>query len=157
MTASEHLGRRALLTRLGLFSWLAGALLCTSCESRPVPHLERAMDTLAADHEEARQIHDPVAQARAYIDLRERAVAFRAELDGETEIRPKAQVRASSSYEAGMGWVSVDRRDVASVRGRADRLIRSLDRFLETAAPVRLEGTGYRVADGHLVEETTTP
>jgi hypothetical protein len=111
------------------------------------------MDALAADHDEARQIREPVAQVRAYLDLRERAVAFRAELDGETEIRPKAQVRASSSYEAGMGWVTLDRRDVASVKGRADRLVRSLDRFLRAAAPVRLEGTGYRVADGRLVEE----
>jgi hypothetical protein len=131
-------------------------LLCAAgvgCAARPVPHLERGIAALEEEHDRARGIADPVEQVRAYLALRTRTLEFRVELDGETELRPNARVRASSSHEAGIGWVSVDRRDVASVRARADRLVRSLDRFIASAAPVKLEGTGYTVADGELVRQ----
>jgi hypothetical protein len=112
--------------------WLA---LFISCTTRPVPHLERAMSALEADHERARAIANQDEKIRAYRTLRDEVADFRLSLDGERELDPNARVRASSRYEGGMAWVHVDRRDVASIRQRADRLLRSLDRYLSATPP----------------------
>jgi hypothetical protein len=126
--------------------WLIGAVVVLSvsaaCSARPVPHLERAMSSFEGRFEAARQLPDGDARLDAYRELRGEISDFRSSLDGEREIEPDARVRASSDYGGGIGYVRVDRRDVASVRARADRLLRSLDRYLarpESGAQVEQE------------------
>ncbi len=116
--------------------WL---LLGGACTPRPVPHLERAMADLEQRYERARALPDRPARLDAYRSLRGEVVDFRSSLDGEREMEPNAQVKASSEYGGGIGWVHVDRRDVASIRKRADRLLRSLNRYLDQPA----SGPGY--------------
>ena len=105
-------------------------LLGAACTPRPVPRLERAMTDLEARYERARALPDRSARLAAYRALRVDVIDFRRSLDGEQVVEPNASVQASSDYGGGIGWVHVDRRDVESVRKRADRLLRSLDRYI---------------------------
>jgi hypothetical protein len=133
---------------------IVAGLACTAwgCAARPVAHLERSMGSLERQFQITRSMADPVEQVRAYIRLRADARVFRDDLEGERTLAPSARVRGSSEAEGGIGWVHLDRRDVASVRGRVDRLLRSVDRFLTAAAPARLEGSGYALEGDRLVE-----
>ena len=109
----------------------AGLLLALGCNTHPVPHLERAMSSLEDRFAAARQLPTGTTRDEAYAELALDVADFRSSLDGERELEPNAKVRASSDYGGGVGYVRVDRRDVASIRGRADRLSRSLHRYLE--------------------------
>ena len=91
------------------------------------------MGSFEAEHERARALTDRNDKIRAYRALQHEVVAFRSALDQERELDPNAKIRASSEYEGGIGWVRLDRRDVASIRSRADRLLRSLKRYLQVA------------------------
>jgi hypothetical protein len=108
-------------------------LLVAACTSRPVPRLERAMDSFEAEYDRVREISDSNDKALAYGALRDEVQSFRSELATERELDPEARGHAIAQ-----GWgarVRLDRRDVSSIRDRADRLLRSLNRYLSTRTP----------------------
>jgi hypothetical protein len=98
------------------------------------------MSRFEGRYAEARQLPDGESRTRAYAQLADELTAFRASLEDERELDPNASVRASSDYGGGIGWVRVDRRDVASIRRRADRLLRSLHRYLDRPPPEAAAG-----------------
>lgn len=117
-----------------------------------MPHLDRQVDVLETLYRTSLHTEDPVRQARELLETRRSTQEFLARLDGEQVLLPHASAHGSSETNSGGGMFRVERRDIAGVRGRAEVLLRRIDRFLSTTARDRLAGTGHAIAEGRIVE-----
>jgi hypothetical protein len=146
-----HSGRRVRIAR----AIFAAVILASAfgCQTRPVPHLDREIEALEELYRSSLRTEDPVLQARELLDTRRGTENFLARLDGEQVLLPHASARGSTETNSGLGMFRVERRDIAGVRSRTVRLLHRIDRFLTTTGQQRLAGSGYKIAEGQLVEE----
>jgi hypothetical protein len=134
--------------------WLVAMVLpLAACMSRPVPQLEQETTHLEADYDAARVVKDPTEQIRQVLSVQARARRLRTRLADERVFVPKANAEGSSAQARGRGTFRLERREVDKVRVRVDNLIRRIDGYLTHTAPRVLEGSGYRLYDGRLVEQ----